>query len=158
MSLAQIAAATGLYKSTVLRLLASLRHNGYVLRLPDGRYQLGPMVARLGARFDESFMLERYAAPVVRRIGAECGETTTLSALHGDMRICVMRVESQQPFNYPTKVGMCAPLSNSATGRVLRTFQHGARSNPEALGALPVSLVATAERVSIGAIAGSPGY
>ena len=158
MSLAQIAAATGLYKSTVLRLLASLRHNGYVLRLPDGRYQLGPMVARLGAHFDESFMLERYAAPVVRRIGAECGETTTLSALHGDMRICVMRVESQQPFNYPTKVGMCAPLSNSATGRVLRTFQHGARSNPEALGALPVSLVATAERVSIGAIAGSPGY
>jgi DNA-binding IclR family transcriptional regulator len=152
-SLAQLAAATGLYKSTVLRLLASLQRKSYVLRLPDGRYQLGPMVAQLGARFDESFLLERYAAPVVRRIVDECGETTTLSALHGDMRICVMRVESPQPFSYPTKVGLCAPLSNSATGHVLRAFQHGARTNPDALGALPMTMVAKAERVSLGAIA-----
>lgn len=47
--LSDIATRTGLYKSTILRLLGSLLGAGYVARLPDGRYDLGPTVFRLGA-------------------------------------------------------------------------------------------------------------
>jgi DNA-binding IclR family transcriptional regulator len=49
-----------LYKSTALRLLASLEHAGLVQRHADGRYALGPEVARLNAV---------YASLVLARVG-----------------------------------------------------------------------------------------
>jgi hypothetical protein len=47
-TLAEIAARTGFYKSTVLRLCASLEKFGYVVRLSDGRFVLGGALFRLG--------------------------------------------------------------------------------------------------------------
>ena len=47
LTLAELAERTELYKSTVLRLLASLEHARLVQRGADGGYSLGPEVARL---------------------------------------------------------------------------------------------------------------
>ena len=47
LSLALLARRTGLYKSTILRLLQSLLRAGYVIRQPDGNYVIGPEPARL---------------------------------------------------------------------------------------------------------------
>jgi hypothetical protein len=47
LSLALLARRTGLYKSTILRLLQSLLRAGYVVRLPDGNYVIGPEPAKL---------------------------------------------------------------------------------------------------------------
>ena len=44
LSLAELAERTRLYKSTVLRLVASLEHANVVQRLPDGNYALGPEI------------------------------------------------------------------------------------------------------------------
>ena len=49
LSLAELSDRTVLYKSTLLRLLASLEHNRLVQRFADGRYGLGPEVSRLNA-------------------------------------------------------------------------------------------------------------
>lgn len=49
LTLAALSRRTGFYKSTLLRLIASLQAHGYVLQLPDGRYHLGPTPFRLGA-------------------------------------------------------------------------------------------------------------
>lgn len=54
--LAELAQRSGLYKSTLLRLLASLEHAALVQRLPDGRYSLGPEVARLNAVYAASIL------------------------------------------------------------------------------------------------------
>src|SRR5688500_11732278 len=40
-SLAELSKRTGLYKSTVLRLMKSLEKGGYALRTSDGMYRLG---------------------------------------------------------------------------------------------------------------------
>src|SRR5512137_2838 len=58
LSLAELAQRTGLYKSTVLRLAASLEHARFLLRTVDGRYALGPEIARLAAIHQASFSLE----------------------------------------------------------------------------------------------------
>src|SRR5690242_21401416 len=47
LTLNELAARSGLVKSTVLRLLASLAHFGLVRRDQEGRYTLGAEVARL---------------------------------------------------------------------------------------------------------------
>ena len=49
LSLAELAERTRMYKSTVSRLLASLEHGGWVIRLDSGRYAVGAAVARLHA-------------------------------------------------------------------------------------------------------------
>src|SRR5437764_4215464 len=58
LTLSELAARTRLYKSTALRLLASLEHARLVVRQGEGVYSVGPEVARLHAVFTGSFSLE----------------------------------------------------------------------------------------------------
>src|ERR1700761_304535 len=53
--LAELAKATELAKPTILRLLVSLERSGYVVRLSDGRYQLGAKLMQLGATYRGNF-------------------------------------------------------------------------------------------------------
>src|SRR4030081_992440 len=48
MTLAEIAAATGFYKSTILRLAGSLERSGYLVRAENGVFRLGPAVGGAG--------------------------------------------------------------------------------------------------------------
>lgn len=152
LSLAELAAATGLYKSTILRLLVSLQRSVYVLRRPDGRYQLGPTLSVLAAKVERSFRLDDYVAPVLQRIVAACGETAALFTRHGNARLCLCRVESPHPIRHQINPGERGSLTNSASGKVLRDFERGARSNPKALQALPVVMLRTLE-VEVAALA-----
>jgi DNA-binding IclR family transcriptional regulator len=65
-SLAELAIKTGFYKSTILRLLVSLLEAGYVFRLPDGRYDLGPTAFRLGAAFERKNALQHQVLPTLQ--------------------------------------------------------------------------------------------
>ena len=55
LSLAALAEKTGFYKSTILRLAASLERFGYLARTPTGLYRLGPSLWRLGSLYRRSF-------------------------------------------------------------------------------------------------------
>lgn len=152
LTLAQLAAITGLYKSTILRLLDSLQRCVFVVRLADGRYQLGPGLAGIAARVERGLKLDDYVAPVLERIVAACGETAALFTRSGTARLCLVRVESPQPIRHQINPGQRGSLTNSASGKVLRDFVDGAGSNPRALLALPVVMLRTLE-VEVAAVA-----
>lgn len=84
LTLAQLSERTRLYKSTVLRLLASLEHGGWVLRLDDGRYAVGPAVARLNTVYARHFSLDSVVMPVLRTLVQATGESAAyhLSLIH----------------------------------------------------------------------------
>ena len=137
-TLTQVSEATGLYKSTVLRLLASLQRHHFVLKLSDGRYQLGPALSRLGSRFERSLKLEQHVAPVLQNIVNKTGETAALYTRQGDSRLCLLRVESPQSIQHHIYVGELRPMTNSASGKVLLTFERsGPRADLKALRSLP---------------------
>ena len=69
LTLAQFAERTQLYKSTVLRLLASLEHARLIRRQEDGRYALGAEIARLHGLYAASLSLDRIVPPVLRDAG-----------------------------------------------------------------------------------------
>ena len=69
LTLADLARATGYYKSTLLRLIASLERSGLVVRRADQRYSLGPMAFRLGRAFEATFHLKESVLPVLHEIG-----------------------------------------------------------------------------------------
>jgi DNA-binding IclR family transcriptional regulator len=121
-TLTTLAEQTKLYKSTVLRLLASLEHSGLVLRQADGRYGLGPMVAQLHASYAASFSLESVVLPVLRELVDRTCESAAFHVRQGEHRLCLYRVDSPQPVRDHIKVGDVMPLAQGSGGRVLLAF------------------------------------
>ena len=126
LSLAEFVERSGLVKSTVLRLLASLTHFGLLLKLDDGRYSLGPEIARLQAIYTASFSLEGLVLPVLRRLTAATKESAVYHVRQGDLRMCLYRVDSPHPIRDHMRVGDVMPLDRGAGGRAIMAFS-GAR-------------------------------
>lgn len=122
LSLAELAARTRLYKSTVLRLLASLEHARLLRRLADGRYALGSEVARLHTVYAASFSLESVVMPVLRDLVARTNESAALHVRQGDRRVCLHRVDSPQLLRDHARAGDVLPLDRGAGARVLLAF------------------------------------
>src|SRR5574341_2468595 len=122
LALAELAQRTGLYKSTVLRLLASLEHAGLVQRRVDGRYALGPEVARLHAVYTASFSLEEAVLPELRSLVARTRESAAFHVRQGGQRLCLYRVDSMQAVQDHTRAGDLLPLERGAGGRVLMAY------------------------------------
>lgn len=121
-TLSALAEQAKLYKSTVLRLLASLEHAGLVLKQADGRYALGPTVAQLYASYAASFSMESVVMPVLRELVASTSESAAFHVRQGEHRLCLYRVDSPQPVRDHIKVGDLMPLTQGAGGRVLLAY------------------------------------
>ncbi|MBL8311728.1 MAG: IclR family transcriptional regulator [Burkholderiales bacterium] len=119
LSLAELAQAARLYKSTVLRLLASLLHAGLVLQRVDGRYALGPQIARLSSVYARSFSLGDAVLPALQQLVDETGESAAFHIRQGDARLCLYRVDSPRPVRDHIRAGDLLPLDRGAGARVL---------------------------------------
>lgn len=123
LSLAEIAEITGLYKSTILRLAASLLRHGYLHRLSDGRYRLGASVFSLGRIYQRSFDLRDVVVPALERLAARTGETASLYIRDGDSDVCLYRRESRRPVRDASVAeGERFPIDGSACSMVLSAF------------------------------------
>lgn len=126
LSLAQFAERTQLYKSTVLRLLASLEHARLIRRQDDGRYALGMEIARLHGLYAVSQSLERIVLPVLRALAAATGESAAyhVRQVQGDSwaRLCQFRVDSSHVVRDHVRVGDLLPNDRGAGARVLIAF------------------------------------
>jgi DNA-binding IclR family transcriptional regulator len=126
LSLSELAGRTQLYKSTALRLLASLEHARLVQRLEDGRYGLGSEVSRLNVVYAASFSVDRIVIPALRALVAATRESAAYHVEQGEARLCLYRVDSPQPVRDHIQAGDVLPLEHGTGGRVLTAF--GARS------------------------------
>ena len=122
LSVTELATRTRLYKSTVLRLLASLAHGGLMRKTPEGLWALGPEIARLASLYTASFSLEDVVLPVMRALVAQTGESVALHVRQGEQRLCLYRVDSPQLLRDHVKAGDLLPLDRGAGGRVLMAF------------------------------------
>jgi DNA-binding IclR family transcriptional regulator len=123
--LGELARRTGLYRSTILRLAASLERNGYLHRDGDGQFRLGPTLWRLGVRYQNAFNLADYVRPVLRQVVDELGETAAFYIREGDRRICLYRLNSERTVRSHLEEGADLPLDRGASARVLVAFTGG---------------------------------
>lgn len=120
LGLADLASRTGLYKSTILRLCISLEAAGYVRRLEDGRFRLGPQLLKLGTLYEQSLDVGDVMKPELRRLADESGESVSFYVRDGDMRLCLYRVNSlQHRILHYIRVGTQLPLDSGASGRII---------------------------------------
>jgi DNA-binding IclR family transcriptional regulator len=129
LSVTELAQRTRLYKSTVLRLLASLAHAGLLHKTPAGLWALGSELARLSAIYTASFSWEEVVLPVMQALRDTTGESVALHIQQGAHRLCLLRVDSPQPLRDHVRAGDRLPLDKGAGGRVLMAFG-GAQGAP----------------------------
>lgn len=123
MTLTEIAEATDLYKSTVLRLAASLEADGFLIRGPDRLFRPGPELWRLGALYQRGLDLGEVIRPALRRLVEATGETASFYVADGDERICLYRVNSPRSVRHHLEEGQRLPIDRGAAGRVLTAYR-----------------------------------
>jgi DNA-binding IclR family transcriptional regulator len=122
-TLAEIAAATGFYKSTILRLMASLESAGYAVRMQDGRYVLGASAFRLGAAYERQNPLRQHVLPVLNDLVQQGTESSSFHVIHSPTtRLCTFRVNSSHSTLDRVEAGAILPLDRGAAGRVLLAY------------------------------------
>jgi len=128
-SLAEIAAAVELDKTTCRRFLLTLQEEGYV-EFDDTlkRYQLRPLVLELGYARLNSLSVPKLAAPYMRELANQVGGAVNLSILDGDEIVLVGRtvadVEKRKLVTMNLHVGMRLPAHCTAMGRILIGTTH----------------------------------
>lgn len=118
--LSGIAAETGLDPSTTYRLLQTLVESGYAVR-DDARksYLAGPRALSPLSLFHPLTQLRREAAPVLKFLQSETGETSALSINLGYERVVVDFVRGNYPLSPYYDSWVASPLHGSASGKLL---------------------------------------
>jgi DNA-binding IclR family transcriptional regulator len=130
LTLAELSRRADLVNPTTLRALVSLGRAGYVVRLADGRYQLGAKVMRLGTTYQRNFKLEDHVVPALEELVAATSESASFYIREGDKRLCLFRVDSPQSVRDVSRVGELAPIDETSAGQVFTTFsEHGSRTD-----------------------------
>ena len=154
LTLGELARRTGLVKSTVLRLAASLERAGCLQRTDAGAFRLGPTLFRLGARYQASFQLGDHVMPVLERLSTATGESASLYVREADVRVCLHRVHSMrhQLLHY-LRVGTQFPFDTGASGKVIAAFTEPGRDDDGMLDRLVARSVAGRTIVQTAAVA-----
>ncbi len=122
LTLAELAARTGLYKSTLLRLAGALIHHRFLDKLDDGRYRLGSASFTLGSIYQSSLNLGEVLLPLMRELNHELGETVSFHVREGNHRVCLYRIKSSFSIRPEVRQGDVQSLEIGAGGRILLAF------------------------------------
>jgi DNA-binding IclR family transcriptional regulator len=122
MTLTEIAEQTDLYKSTVLRLAASLEAGGFLTRGSDRVYRPGPELWRLGSLYRRSLDVGEVIRPALQRLVEATTETASFYIRDGDDRICLYRVNSPRAVRHHLDEGQRLPLNSGAAGHILGAY------------------------------------
>lgn len=114
----ELAASTGLSRSTTHRLLTALAAEGLLEREPaTGDWHLGPELFVLGAVAATRYPLQETALASLRRLSAATGESAFLSVRRGNEVVCIGEVEGSFPVrSHVLYEGIRLPLGVASAG------------------------------------------
>ena len=114
----EIVEATGLPKTTVLRIVQTLEYSGLLSATPNG-YLAGPGLWRWAHLAKNSWEPPEEARALMRGLVARQRETVNIYVLHGTARVCIAQEESPMPLRHVVHVGDELPLWAGASSKVL---------------------------------------
>ncbi len=121
LSLSEVAEASGLYKSAVLRLMVSLEKASLVVRRRDQSYILGHFALLAGRAYEASTHIEEHLQPILQELVAQGTESPSFHVrADAQRRLCLLRLDSQHATLDRVRAGDYLPLDRGAAGRVLR--------------------------------------
>ena len=134
-----IVAATGLAKTTVIRMVQTLEQSGLLWATSSG-YMAGPGLWRWAHLARRSWELPPETQRMMRELAARERETVNVYVVRDIVRICIAQQESPQPLRHVVHVGDELPLWGGASAKVLlrnasdSLLERIARSSPDGEG------------------------
>lgn len=113
-----VAAATGLSRPAVRRILLTLQHLGYVEPVGN-RWRLTPRVLSLGQRFTATHSIVEDARPYLTELAEKTDESASMAVLDGNDAVYVARVSVRRIMRIEISPGTRVPATATALGRVL---------------------------------------
>lgn len=122
-SLADLITRTGMAKSTVFRLIATLEDKGFVRKVAGG-YVLGRKCIMLANAAREAVDLREEAQPQLRRLRDLTGETVQLAVLDDWQVVYLARMLSPKPVGYMrSRVGAVLPANCTGLGKAMLAYR-----------------------------------
>jgi len=123
MGISEIARVLGMDKSTVYRLLATLRARGYLEQDSETRkYMVGPRMIAISSRILGSSDVCLQARPFMKRLLQETRETVHLAMLMEDQMVYIAQEISPEVVSVNTEIGQREPIYCTAVGKALVAF------------------------------------
>ncbi len=121
-SVSELASATGLHKSIVTRLMATLAQDGFVVQEPaTRRYMIGPMLFSVGSVYEPAAIYREVAEPVLNELALRCRYTCAFGVPVG-AEVIMVAVAEPPPANgirVSMVVGSRRPMYIGSTGKVI---------------------------------------
>jgi IclR family pca regulon transcriptional regulator len=115
-----MARATGLHKSVVGRLMATMARSGFVIQDPTTRaYTVGPEAFAVGRAYEPYHALNEAARPRMEALTAECGHASYLGVRAGNGVMYIVAVDSSRSIRVTIQPGERNPFHAGAIGKVL---------------------------------------
>jgi IclR family KDG regulon transcriptional repressor len=119
----ELAARSGMHKSSVSRVMATLASRGYARQNPaTGRYALGMHLVELGAASLAQVELRQQARPFVEQLCEATGETVHLAEMIDDSIVYIDKAESEHVLTMRSRVGSSVPLHCTGLGKALCAY------------------------------------
>jgi len=128
LELKDVAAKTGINKSTAYRFLSHLESECYLLRDETGAFMLGPKLTRLGGGVSFETTLCRICRPTLDNLQHVTSETVNLAVLDGASTVLLDVIESPHRFKLASEVGTRGSVHCTALGKaILASMSEGHR-------------------------------
>lgn len=122
LTLSELSRRTGLYKSTILRLMTTLLSHGYVTRTEGGEYSVGSVILQLASSFQNAVQPQEVVLPLLRQLVDHTGESASYVVPRDGFRITLYRVDSPQVLRDHGAPGDIAPMDRGSAGLILNAF------------------------------------
>ena len=136
-SFAEINAHTGLPRSTLLRLLATLVDLEFLRRTGHGEYGIALKLWRIGCTAVDFEHVRDAIIPTLRQVVTMTSETTLYAVYDAGRAVYVEKVEGLHPIRAYASVGSHSPAYATATGKSLLAWQDEAEIRRVASEAVP---------------------
>ncbi|AOS65935.1 IclR family transcriptional regulator [Actinoalloteichus hymeniacidonis] len=120
-TVSDLARATGLPKTTLVRMVDTLEQTGMLWMRPDGQVTVGAGLLRWAKLARAAWELPAPVLDAMRGLADECGETTSFYVRQGPFRVCVAQQEGRQSLRQVVRVGDKLPMWAGASSKLLLT-------------------------------------
>lgn len=142
-SLRDVIAKTRLPKTTAIRLMQTLEHNGMLHSGRNGDYVGGLSLLRWARLAARTWTIPTEAAAILESIAETCGETVNVYVGRDIFRVCIAQHEGPQTLRHVVRVGDQLPLWAGGAAKILlldasdELLEAIAASSPDGLAHLP---------------------
>lgn len=124
MSISEIAKILKVDKSTVSRLMKTLRYHDMVqLNKSTKKYQLGLRILHLGNSLEKNLNIIDVAKPVIKEVSEELKLSVHLCALSNAMVYVLDQVEKENKHSVAATIGMIEPMHASSVGKCILAYR-----------------------------------